>query len=801
MFFNYLRLVLRDVKRIPGYYITNVSSLAMGLTACLLITGYVQFHRSFDKQSDKYADTYRIQYNRWGENDDLVQFASASPTIGPAIKANFPETQSFARAYKAEGVFYNNDRFFKEEKVFLSESSIFEILGIKILAGDSKHCLDDGASVVLSESTARKYFGSKEAVGQRLNMNKQRNLLVTAVFEDLPLNMHMKADMFLSLSNWMQRDPTVFTSGWFYSGFYTYVKFRTGTDADLINKGIADYIEKEFGKDLREYKMGMSFKLQPLADIHLNSHYMHELEANGDRNSVTLLSVVGWFVLIIAWVNFFNLTTIITLKKQREIAIRKTTGASRFDLTVQLLVWSACVNAAAVILSLGLFDLVQPVFQQLTGIPANAPVWKEPWFYQIIVVGFLAGTFSAILFSLTGVYSSKVFANLKGSRSSDRSGILLKKGLITLQFTIGIALFAATLGVFFQYYFVSSKNPGFDLDNILVINAPIVGDETLTSKYNVFVKEIQTMPEIKGCAFSSVIPGQSNMFNRGGIYRYGTSEKDSKNYRVTEAGAGFFDTYKIQFLSGEGFTGIDSVDAHRIVINACASSNLGFSNATDAIGNKVMLEGRPYLVSGVIIDFYQRSPKEAIEPQIFRLPQRHQGKFSVNLGNLRMEDVVKKAESKFEDLFPQNPFNAYMLKGYYAQQFDQERQYTVVFMLFSALVVFMIILGLIGLAAYAAEQRKKEIGIRKTLGASSSWLFYLFFKDYILLSVIAALIALPVFHYNYLEWLAGYAVQLSPHWWFYAIPVILLLFIATITVWVQSKRIIHLNPVENLKYE
>lgn len=802
MLINYLRLVLRDFKRIPGYYLTNIASLAVGLSACLLITGYVKFHRSFDKQAKAYADTYRIQYSRWGENDDRVQFASASPTIGPAIKATFAEAESFARAYKAEGVFFYNEKFFKEEKVFQSETAIFDILGINILYGDKQHCLDDAASVVLSESTARKYFGdAADAPGKTLSMNRQRNLLVTAVFEDLPINMHIKADMFLSLNHWIQRDPTVFTSGWFYSGFYTYIKFRPGSDTAKINAGIASFIDKEFGKDLREYKMGISFRLQPLTDIHLSSHFMHELEANGSRYSVNLLAIVGWFILIIAWVNFFNLSTIIALRKQREIAIRKTNGASRRDLMMQLMVWSTCINALAIILALGIFDLVRPLFERFTGIPSHAPVWSEGWFYVVIAIGFLAGTLSAAVYSFTGVYSSKMLFNLKTSSINHSKGVFLKKGLITLQFIIGISLFAATIGVFMQYKYLSNKNTGFDLENILVVNAPVVGDATLVTKYKTFAAELKEIPGVKGCAFSSVIPGQSNMFNRGGIYRYGTNEKDSKNYRVTETSADFFNTYHIRFITGEGFTGIDSVDANRIVVNALAAMNLGFRNATEAVGNKVMLEGRPYMVSGVVIDFHQRSAKEAIEPQIFRLPLRYQGKFSINIGNRPVEDIMELAETKFTSFFPGNPFNAFMLKGYYDQQFDQEKQYAVVFMMFSMLVVFLIILGLIGLAAYAAEQRKKEIGIRKTLGASDTWLFFLLFRDYILLSAIAALIAIPVFHYKYSEWLAGFALRPEPHWWLYVLPVTILLLIAVLTVWVQSKRIINLNPVENLKYE
>lgn len=801
MLLNYLQLVIRDFKKQPGFYFTNVFSLAIGIAACLMIVGYVRYHRSFDQQSPDYENTYRIQYSRWGENDDRVEFASASPTIGPAIKSQFPEALSYARAYKTEGVFFYNDKYFKEEKVFRSESPIFDLLGIRVINGNKSDCLDDPSSVAISASTARKYFGNENPVGKVISYNKKENLVVKAVFEDLPDNMHMKADIFTSLQAWIQKEPQMFTDGWFYSGFFTYVKFRPGTDPQKINKGIADYLDREFGKDLKEYEMGMSYKLQPLADIHLTSHYMHELEPNGNKTSIDMLSIVGWFVLIIAWVNFFNLTTIAAIRKQKEIAIRKTNGARRSQLLSQLLVWSASVNLLAVIFALVMFDMINPAFCRFTGIPYNASVWFDGWFYGIIAIAFVAGTLSAGIYSSTGVYSAAIVKVLKGEKAKSRSGLLMKKGLVTMQFAIGIALIAATVGVYLQYRYVTNKKPGFTIDNIITVNAPLVGDSTLPTRYKTFTDKVRNIPGIQGCAFSSVIPGQSNMFNRGGIYQQGTDEKDSKNYRVTETGSGFFDTYKIRFIAGEGFAGNPAIDRNKVVINAYASATLGFKKPQDAVGRTIMMEGRPFEVSGVVIDFHQRSAKEAIEPQIFRYPQRLQGKFSINAGLIDQSDLIGQVKRIYDEVFPNNPYTAGLLKDYYGLQFEQEKQYTVVYILFSLLVIFITILGLVGLSAYTAEQRKKELGIRKTLGASEGWLFFLVFRDYIILCLLAAIIALPLFHYEYLDWLANFAMHIDPQWWLYLLPIVIVLGISMITVWIQSSKIINTNPVDNLKYE
>ncbi len=801
MLHNYLLLVLRDFKKHPGFYFTNVLSLAVGIAACLMISGYVKFHRSFDTMGSEYKDTYRIQYSRWGENADRVEFASASPTIGPAIKEIFPETVAYARAYKAEGVFFYGDKFFKEEKVFRSESAIFDVLAIPLVLGDKKNCLDDPSSVVISASTAAKYFGNENPVGKVLSLNKQTNLTVTGVFANLEANRHIKADIFTSLNAWIQREPQMFTTGWFYSGFFTYVKFREGTDPEKINEGIAGYINTEFGKDLREYNMGMSFRLQPIADIHLNSHYMHELEANGNKNAVNLLSIVGWFILVIAWVNFINLTTISAIRKQREIAIRKTIGASRRRLLSQLLVWSGSINLAAAIVAMVPFEMASPLFVRFTGIPLEAGIFSGGWFYITLAAAFVAGTLSAGIFAASGSWSTGITTILKGGKTGRSHGVVLKKTLVTLQFAIGIALLAATIGISLQYKYITGKNPGFNLNNILVVNAPVVGDSTLTMRYKTFIDQVSNLPGVQGCAFSSVIPGQSNMFNRGGIYRQGASDKDSRNYRVTETGAGFFETFNIPFMAGESFSGEPASDKTKVVINACAATHLGFSKPADAVGRTIIMEGRPFTVAGVVIDFHQRSAREAIEPQIFRHPQRFQGKFSLNTGKRDPAELMEQTGAIFTSIFPNNPYNASRLSDYYNLQFTQDKNYSIVFILFSLLVIFITILGLIGLSAYTAEQRKKEIGIRKTLGASESWLFFLVFKDYILLCLLAAAIALPLFHIKYTGWLAAFAFHQSPAWYLYTIPVLLVLAISVITVWIQSVAIIRLNPVENLKYE
>jgi putative ABC transport system permease protein len=797
----YLSMALRNMRTRKCFSIVNIIGLSIGIAACLMITHYVQFHRSFDQQSTESDRTYRIQYSRWSETGDLVQFGSASPTIGPAMKAQFPELESFARMYRVDGVFFFGDRFFEEEQVFWGESALFDLLGLEITMGDASSCLDEPGKVAVSQSTALKYFGDENPIGKVLSRNKTQLFEVSAVFADMPANMHFKADMFLSMITWVQQVPGLFSGGWFNSGFYTYVRLQEGTDPQKINKDIEEYMDREFGEVLANYQMGMSFKLQPLESIHLESHFMHELQVNGDKKSIALLAIVAWFILLIAWVNFFNLTTISSIRRLREIGLRKVTGASREQLIGQFLAESAFINLLALLCALLIFEAFAPVFERLAGIPHDFAVYKQSWFWVIGAISFLAGTFSAGVYSVTGITSNKLIQVLKGTLSGGARRSGTRKFLVTFQFVIAIALISAMIGVFRQYLFMSERDLGFQLEGMMVVKAPVVGDSTLVSRFRVFNREVEALPGIKGASFSSIIPGKPNIFNRGGIYRYGDNINNGKNFRVTETDHRYFDTYQIQFLAGEGFTGNNGIDRERVVLNQYGALWLGFETPEEAVGQRLMLEGSPFVISGVVTDFFQLTPKEAIEPQLFRLPVRNLGYFTVNIGHQRPEEIIPKIQDVFNSFFLDNPFDYFFLDEYYHLQFAYERRFGMVFALFSLLVILVTVLGLLALSAYTAEQRKKEIGIRKVLGAADKQVFFMLFRDYIVLWIIAGIIAIPISAYLLGKWLEGFALRSSIEWWIFALPMLVVLMVSLVTVWAQSLRIISQNPVENIKYE
>lgn len=801
MISSYLKAAFRFILKRKGYSVVNILGLSIGITACLLISWYVRFHNGYDKQIPTYDRVYRVLYQRWSETGDRVRFASAAPTIGPSIKKEFPEIQEYGRAYKIEGVFFNKDVFFEETSAFYGETNTLKILGFEIIKGDKETNLDAPRKVAISESTAKKYFGNENPIGKSLSYNKTTQLEVTAVFKDRESDFHFKPNIVVSLATWIEINPKIFAEGWFYSGFYTYVRIKEGVNPNVINQKIAEFIEKELGETLRQYKMGMSFELQPLKDIHLTSHFMHEIEPNGDRASINLLEIVAWFILIIAWVNFFNLSTISSLKRIREIGVRKVVGASRTNLISQFLLESFIVNLIAIVISLILFEIAQPAFANIAGLPVKTNLYFESWFIYTLLLALVVGTLSAGVYSVTRIASSSLISVIKGVSFGVSKKSSLKRVLVSFQFTIAIALIAGTIGVYSQFLYISKRDLGFNKNNMLVIKAPVVGDTSLIRKFWVYEQQVKNKANVKGVTFSSIIPGKPNMFNRGGIYRLGDDPNNSKNYRVTEADSHYLDVYGLKLLAGTGFTGVAATDKNLVVINRMAALQMGFANEQEAVGKEIVMEEQKFRIAGVIIDFFQLSPKESIEPQIFRYPRRFQGYFTINYDGNNVENIMQTVELTYKEVFPNNPFDYFYLDQFYNKQFQYERRFGIVFMLFSVLSVVITVLGLLSLSAFTSEMRRKEIGIRKVMGASVLSLIRMLYQEYILLLLVASIIALPVVLFFIKKWLVSFALKVDLTIWIFIAPVFLIAIISVLTVTIQSCKAANQNPVESIKYE
>lgn len=800
---NYFTTAFRNLLKNKLFSVINILGLALGIAACLLISLYVNYEIDYDKNVKDIDNLYRVLYERVSETGEKVQFASASPTVGPAITENFPEIEKFARAYRVEGVLSKDEISFREEKMLWAEPNFLDLFSYKLIYSSSDSLLSEPNTMVISEKTARKYFGDLNPVGEILKLDGNTAFKIVGVFKNQPTNMHFDADILLSYINWeTQLGPNINTYGWVYSGFYTYVRLKDGTQLEDINKKIEDFINAELSEFMETYKLKMGYKLQPVADIHLTSHYMHELKANGNKNSIVFLYIISWFIILIAWINFVNLLTISSIKRSSEISLRKVLGGTTPQLIKQFLLESLLINAISILLAFVFIEGIFPIFSRLTDIPVDYPLWIQSWFWQNVIIIFLIGTLLAGSYPAWGILTKKIVATLRNGFTGSKRAILLRKSLVVFQFFMAAILIAGTISVYQQLQYLKSKEVGITKSNILIIKTPRVGDQNIISQRRSFKEEISKLSFVDNISFSSVIPGMHNMFNRGGIRRINDDPTSGKNYRVTEVDHNFSNVYSNIFIAGRNFTEDYNTDASTVVINLAASELLGFENSEEALNEKILIRGLENTIIGVIENFHQESPRLDFEPQIFRLAQRFNGYFSIKLNNTdNLNEIQSKIETIYKDFFSGNPFDYFYMEDYYKNQYKSEVRFGKVFGAFSLLALFITSLGILSLSAFSAAQRRKEIGIRKVLGASVNQILTLLSKNYISLLIISFILAIPIIYYALNKWLNNFANRMELSIWIFIIPVVVISVFSLITVIYQSVKAAKDNPANSLRYE
>lgn len=684
-----------------------------------------------------------------------------------------------------------------------AEPNFLDLFSYEIIYKTTEKFLSEPNTMLISEKTALKYFGNVNATGEILKLDGNQAFKIVGVFKSQPKSTHFDADILLSYINWEnQLGDNIHLYGWIYSGFYTYVRVKSNTNIAELNQKIDDFINQELGEFMETYKLKIGYKLQAVSDIHLTSHFMHELKANGNKSSIIFLNIIAWFIILIAWINFVNLLTISSLKRSSEISLRKVLGGTKSQLTSQFILESLIINVIAILTSFVIIEAFFPLFSQLTGIPADYFIWNKPWFRVNVIVIFAIGTLLAGSYPIWGILSKKIVTSLRSGFTGSKKSVLLKKGLVIFQFFMATLLITGTISIYKQLQYLKAQESGINKANILVINTPRVSDQNILNQRKSFKEEIEKLPDIVNVSFSSVIPGMHNMFNRGGIIRVGDDPTSGKNYRVTEVDHNFTNVYSNTFISGHKFSDDYSSNASNVIINLAACKLLGFDDPVQAINEKILIRGLENTIIGVIENFHQESPRLDFEPQIFRIAQRFNGYFSVKLAdNKNLKKVQKQIEKKYKEFFPGNPFDYFYLEDFYQNQYKTETRFGKVFGAFSILALFITSLGILSLTAFSATQRRKEIGIRKVLGASVKQVLVLLSKNYITLLIISFVFAIPVAYFALNKWLDNFANRIELSIWVFAIPILIISLFCLITVSYQSVKAAKDNPVNSLRYE
>jgi len=811
---NFFVIAWRNLKRHVSYSVINILGLALGIAACLLILQYVSFELSYENFQAKKDRIYRVQQDRYDHGKLSTQWAAGAYAAGNSFKAAIPEIEDYVKVVQTGRIIVQvNNQPLKIEKVYYTSNSFFHIFTFPLIAGDKGTALKELNTAALSETTAKRIFGTTNVIGKTLQLNGRSNYSIAAVYKDPPVNTQLKPDMLLSYATYVKRNTDTAGRGpetaWFWDGCLTYLLLRSDANPAAVEKKFARVVETVVGPELKKINFefdpahpAVIYKLQPLTDIHLYSHYMMEPGITGDGKTTYLLLGIALFIVVIAWVNYINLATARAITRAREVGVRKAIGSQRRQLIVQFLSESALLNGLALVLALIIVLVAIPGFNSLSGQQQSYALFTNSSFWIGLLSLFFVGVFFSGLYPAFVLSGFKPIEVLKAKAIGNKQNSILRKSLVVFQFTASLFLLIGTMSVYKQIQYMRKQSLGMDISETLVTSAPIIGvDSTFIQKMTSFKEELKRESYIGEVAISTSIPGEPVGWNAGGIKLVGQDESKQNQYRVIGMDYDYMKLYGLKVIAGRQFSKEFGTDDKSVIFNRKAVEQLGFNKPEEALGQRIDFWGEQYTIVGVTDNFHQQSLREAFEPLIFRLIPDVNGYLSVKTKASEAERTINIVKSSWNKFFPGNTFEYFFLDDHFDEQYKADTRFGQVFTLFTSLAILVACLGLFGLASFTTLQRTKEIGIRKVLGASVPTILRLLYREFAILLMIAFAIATPLAWISVAKWLNGYAFRINIQWLFFVLPFIIILMIAFITVSFQSVRAALANPVKSLRTE
>ncbi|MGV3504612.1 MAG: ABC transporter permease [Adhaeribacter sp.] len=807
MFRNHLKIALRNLWRHKAFSAINVLGLAIGLATCLVILLFVGHELSFDRYHEKADRIVRVVF-RGSMRGDLIREAVVMPPVARTLRADYPEVLDATRIrHGLDPTLSYGNRSFREEGFAFVDSNFFSVFTLPWLQGDPKTALTQPHTLVISRAAARRYFGSADPLGKVLQLKTWKQAYkVTGVIDRVPENSHFQLDLFASMGS----DPDARSSSWMTSNYYTYLVLPAGYDHKKLEAKLPLAVEKYMGPQLQQ-AMGMTLRqfrqqgndiglfLEPLTSIHLHSDSTNDLSPAGDIRAVYIFSAIALFMLLLAAINFMNLSTAGASRRAREVGVRKVLGSVRSQLVRQFLLESVLLTSLALVLALVLVQLALPFFNALAGKAlvfdlAAHPSWLPALLLAGLVVGLLAGSYPAFFLS-----SFKPVEVLKGHFTAGKSSIGLRSGLVVFQFFVSVSLMIGTVLVYQQLHYIWDKDLGYDKEQVLVLPETWV----LGSRQEVFRTQLLQDPRVLQVSSSGYLPAGPSYGNNNMSHAEENPGELIKNLRY-DVDHRYIPALGMQLVAGRNFSPELASDSLGVILNETAARAFGWGKdplghrLTDLINN----EGGKitYHVIGVVKDFHFRSFHERIAPLIMVLG-RHSGSLIVKVRTDDMPALLGSLKNRWNALTQEAPFTYSFLDERFQQTYEQERKLGSLLAIFAGLTIFIACLGLLGLAIFTAEQRTKEMGIRKVLGASAADILALLSKDFLKLVLLANLLAWPLAWWGMNRWLEDFAYRIPIRWWVFAAAAATALLVALLTVGLQALRTARANPVNALGRE
>ncbi|WP_111672255.1 ABC transporter permease [Algoriphagus litoralis] len=840
MFKNYIKFAWRSLLKNKVFSIINILGLATGMAACLLIFQYVSFEKSHDLFHENANRTYRVDLTQYKYGELETSLATTFPVVGKTLVESFPESvETFVRLMPQPGVFSiqkgKEQVVFEEKKVFYTDNSFFQVFTFPLVLGDSNGALIDQNSVVISETIAEKYFGkewrSVNPVGKSIQSKTyfgSTDLQITGVAADSPENSHLKFDFLVSyptMYNWDDgqtdyRDET--ENAWFWENFYTYILLKPEIDPHQLAASFQPIIDFHTA-DRREQGFAYEMNFNPVPELHLNSNLKNELEVNGNAQTVYSLSVVAICILILAWVNFVNLSTVKSMERAKESGLRKTIGASRIQLVLQHMMEAFLYNVLGLGLAIFLSHLSMPIFSTLIDIPFENSILLEPKVIFGIVLIFISGTLLSGFYPAFILSSYHPIAVLKGNLSSSGQGQWMKKGLVVFQFMVAAVFMMVVFTINRQLSFMRNYDLGVDIEQKLVIEGARFANSLpeFQTKMSAYKTSLKSFNMIENVTLSRNVP--STEIRGNNFVRRLDEPENAKFFHVMGVDYEYTSAFGMELAAGrfleedQPISGNEIAKSnenapdfgtqdHAILINETAAKRLGYEKASDAIHQQIAVFGGVKEIVGVVKDYHHKSLKNDFEPIIFYLQPNYSEYITLNFtktgdGPKDLTTLIDFAESEWKKFYPEEPFKYFFLDDFFNSQYKADQQFYLIFNFFTGLAIFIACLGLFGLSSYESIRRTKEIGIRKINGASEPQILNLLTKDFLKPVLLGFLIAIPIAWYFMEFWIRDFAFRISLEWWMFVVSGGAGLLIALSTVSFQLIKTARMNPVKSLKSE
>jgi len=813
---NFFVISLRNLMKRKGYTTLNILGLTIGITCCMLIFQYVSYERSYDTFQKNSSQIVRIRLDEYKQGKLLWQSATSYPAFGPLMKKDYPEVQNYCRLIDDELLLSNDAKNikFSEKKGYFAEPSSINMLGVDLAAGNNATALDAPNKIILSQSMARKYFGSTDVVGKTLQSHgdgraKPDTYLITGVFKDYPKNSHLIIDYLVSYETLRKalkeqgdkEDSANMAIGWY--DFYVYLQLKPGTDLQAFQAKMPAFAEKYVNK--RKGAKGSQFSgnklfIIPFSDIHLYSNYNQEAEVNGSGSAVSFMFLIGLIILGIAWINYINLSTARSVERAKEVGVRKVLGAAKGNLIRQFMLENVLLNLTAILLAGFAVAVLTSWFNNLMGKDVSTGFSMSGKYWLIFFCIFCTGTLLSGLYPAFVLSDYKPVAVLKGAFKNTSGGLILRKSLIVVQFGISVVLIAGTIIVYQQVNFMRKQKLGVDINQTLVLSGvQSIPDSVYMDALQPFKSELLKIPGIKSMTSSSNVMGQEIYWTNG---FQSLDHKELGGSTVYRLGVDydFIPQFGMKFLAGRNFSKDFATDKKGAILNDRALAQMGFKDPQDAIGKKIS-NGDTLTVIGVIQSFHHMGLQKPIDPQLISLRPNARNAYSIKLQTNELQGTVAAVKALWSKYFPNDPFNYFFLDDEFNTQYQSDQRFGQMFTLFASLAILIACFGLIGLSAYNILQRTKEVGIRKVLGASVRNVVFILSKDFLALVIVSFVIATPIAWFIMHSWLQDYAYRIEINWWVFGVAGALALLIALSTISYQAIKAAIANPVKSLRSE